>query len=323
MDHSERLNRLDDIGESREIRMKIEEAIRRLAFIKYLYGVGVAQSKKPEPLCWTSVLTFHDSIELFLALAAEHLDVKKRLGKISFMEYWPLLSQELKSTDKNELSQKISIEKLNKARVDFKHYGIPPSKSVMENYRVDTTNFFEENTPKVFDVEFFLVSLIDLVEYKNTRESLKKAQKSLNEDRKKEALCKVALSFTQLINDYESKKTDQFGRSPFFFGAEFEPVDGTYTENKVLQDAMKILSLGLDYRRYTRFRLLTPLILRIPGGQKVKYKIQWTKALAKIVTAEDIRFCIDFVIESAIILQEFDFEVKPRKTRSLLDLFKT
>jgi len=51
--------------------------IKRLAFIKYLYKLAVDQSRRPEPLCSASILTFHDAVELFLQLASEHLDVGK------------------------------------------------------------------------------------------------------------------------------------------------------------------------------------------------------------------------------------------------------
>jgi hypothetical protein len=54
-----------------------ETTARRLAFVRYLYGVAVQQSRYPEPLYGTSILTFHDSIELFLQLASEYLNVGK------------------------------------------------------------------------------------------------------------------------------------------------------------------------------------------------------------------------------------------------------
>lgn len=106
--------------------MKIDKVMERLAFIRYLYTVGAEQSRKTEPFCWVSILTFHDSVELFLAIAAEYLDLNKRIRDIKFMEYWTLLSTKLKEKHKNGLTHKISMEKLNKARVDFKHYGKCP-----------------------------------------------------------------------------------------------------------------------------------------------------------------------------------------------------
>lgn len=49
--------------------------VQRLAFIRFLYEQGVSQADQPEPLSATAVLSFHDAVELFLRLAAEHLHV--------------------------------------------------------------------------------------------------------------------------------------------------------------------------------------------------------------------------------------------------------
>jgi hypothetical protein len=313
--------------------MKNQKTLGRLAFIKYLYDVGVEQSRRAEPFCWVSVLTFHDAAEHFLALASEYFDLGKRLSEIEFMGYWPLLSKKLAEEGKGELTQKISMEKLNRARVDFKHYGNPPSKSAIEDFRVTMANFFEENTPLLFDIQFSDISLIELVECEAAKNSLKEAEKNLKEKQIEDSLDKVALGFAQLIDDYESRKTDEFGRSPFFFGKAMhflssffmgikgelgEFIDKTKESVEALQEAVKILSLGLDYRRYSRFRLLTPIVLKIPYG---KYQIQRIQRGSKgTSTPEDVRFCIDFIIESAITLQEFDFQVERVRHPALEDL---
>ena len=72
--------------------MKIDIAIRRLAFIKYLYEVGVEQSRKAEPFCQISILTLQDAIELFLGLASEFIGVEKLPKDIKFMQYWGLIN---------------------------------------------------------------------------------------------------------------------------------------------------------------------------------------------------------------------------------------
>lgn len=312
--------------------MRIENARKRLAFIKSLYNVGVEQSRRAEPYCWASLLTFHDAVELFLALASEHLDLAKRLAKIEFMEYWPLLSRKLADGQRGELTQMIAIERLNKARVDLKHYGNPPSKFAIDDFRASVMNFFEENTSKVFEVEFSGISLIELVECQTTKTSLKEAE-NLKDRKVEDSLDKVALAFAQLIDDYESRKEDDIGRSPFFFGKSVnfmsaffmgiegqlgEFVDAVKESVESLQKAVKILSLGLDYRRYARFRLLTPVVRRAMSGEYVIQRVQ--HGSQGTPTEEDVQFCLDFVVESAIILQEFDFEVARRRQRSLSDL---
>lgn len=299
--------------------MKIEESMKRLAFIKYLYNIAVDQSMRAEPFCSISVLMFHDSIELFLELAIEHLGVSKE--DIKFMEYWTLLASRL---DNREPTQKEPCRRLNKARVDLKHHGILPSKLTIDGFRATTTNFFEENTSTVFNVNFSDISLIALVKCQLAKENLLKATELLKKTKTEDALDTVAIAFAHLIDDYENRKEDEYGRSPFHFretlGIPSIPDAswvGIIRAIEPLQDAVKILSLGLDYRRYSRFRLLTPTVLRIPAADKIKYEIQRIGRGSKgSPVPEDVQFCIDFVIESAISLQEFDFNVEKRITRT-------
>ena len=306
--------------------MPDEIVIKRLAFIKYLYNVGIEQSQRPEPLCSASILTFHDAIELFLQLASEHLNVGRR--DIKFLEYWDLISPQLPG---NELTQKESMRRLNRARVALKHHGTMPSKLDIEAFRGSTTNFFEDNTRIVFGIRFTDISLVDLVQCKDAKNNLKEAGQMLKKNKIEDALNKAALAFYQVIDHYESKTADQFGRSRFFFGksmtfldsfslgvnqetnldAKFqrkltEFVDKVKESVETLQNAVKILSLGIDYRRYSKFRLVTPIIWRSLGG---KYYIHRFASDIK-PTPGDVQFCINFVIETAIILQQFDFSIK-------------
>ena len=296
-----------------------ESGIKRLAFIKYLYKVAVELSERPEPLCSASILTFHDAIELFLQLASEKLDFSKK--DIYFLDYWSLLSPKLPNSG---LTQKESMRRLNNARVSLKHYGNLPSKLAIEAFRASATNFFEENTSLVFRVEFSDISLIELVQCIDAKNNLKVAEELLKENKIEDALDKVALAFIQLIDDYESRKRRKFGRSPFFFGESLTVLDSFFMHidrrekisefiDKVkesiesLQNAVKILSLGIDYRRYVKFRLLTPSILRTDGTYRIDRIQRGSKGFPMV---EDVQFCIDFVIESSITLQEFDFSVE-------------
>ena len=299
-----------------------KNVVKRLAFIKYFYKVAVEQSQRPEPLCSASILTFHDAIEFFLQLASEYLDVGKK--QPLFMEYWKILASKL---PKGMPTQKESIRRLNRARVALKHHGTSPSKLDIEAFRASATNFFEENTAAIFDIKFSEISLIELVQCEGTKNNLKESEQLLEENKIEESLDKVAISFTQLIDNYESRKRGHFGRSPFFFGesltflssfhmgidrsqvgklADF--VDKIKESVEALQVAVKILSLGVDYRRYVKFRLLTPHIDRALAGNYLISRGNWGEK--GVPSVEDVQFCIDFVIESAVILQEFDFNVE-------------
>jgi len=67
------------------------EAVKHLALIRLLYLQGVDQARQPQPLSLFSLLTFHDSVELFLVLAADHVGAQMPQRDPSFLDYWHLL----------------------------------------------------------------------------------------------------------------------------------------------------------------------------------------------------------------------------------------
>ena len=316
-----------------------EFVTKRLAFIKYLYASAVEQSRRPDPLCSASILMFHDAIELFLQLGYEYLGASKKSQ--SFMDYWDIISEKLPAGV--ALSQKASMERLNKSRVGLKHAGILPSKTDLEGFVRVTASFFEENTKLVFGINFLEISLIELVECVNAKIDLNQAQKLLEDNKIEEALDNVALSFAKLLSDYKSGLRDKFGHYPFSFSginslicavtsdnsdfgdevssfsddveSTLSDIDDSVSE---LQNVIEIIILRIDYRRYVKFNLLTPKVRKqhmrkdvtepIVNNPKWTYKIQRAAPGSRgIPTIDDVQFCIDFVIESAMTLQDFTF----------------
>jgi hypothetical protein len=187
-----------------------QSIVNRLSFIKYLYKVAVEQSDRLEPLCAASILTLHDAAELFLQLATEHLNVKGK-QEIKFMEYWDIIGKH----PKVRLTQQESMRRLHKARNTLKHNGIFPPKLDIEAFRATATNFFEENTPNVFGVDFSDISLVNLIQYEDVRNSLKEAGEMLHTGNIEGSIHMVAIAFAQLIDNYDEDK-GYFGRSLFF-----------------------------------------------------------------------------------------------------------
>lgn len=294
-----------------------EKIIERLAFIQYLAVSASQKSKEPEPFCWVSILQFHDAVELFLELTAEKLKVTKSSKDLRFHEYWGAINPILKDLGKGELTQRIQIDKLNEVRVALKHHGTSPSRKAIEDARINVANFLEENTKTVFGMNFLDISLIDIIQCQSAKCYLYEAKKLLKEDKKEDAIDKIAIAFDELISDYEDRKRDTWGRSLFFFGEDLTFADDGFTDKKIvesirsLQKVVKIISLGIDYRKYSQFKLITSRAL---FGRKGGYSIQRLARTIEEPNEEDIEYCIDFVIESAIILKEFDFEVKPTVT---------
>lgn len=293
-----------------------EIIIKRLALIKYLYNLGIEQSKQQEPLSSFSILHLHDSIEMFLKLLAEHKNIKS--DKFSFLDFW---------TEIPSLTLKESMRNLNARRVNIKHKGLLPSKSDIEISRVNVTDFFNQNTEIYFNIKFEEISILSLLNNEEVKLNLEKSLLELNSSNFKESIKYVAIAFEVLIHSYENSKKSWYGKSPFFFvsdltflnsfhiglGKEIGGSQGRKLDDFIdkvkdslegIQKAVKIMSFGFDYKKYSKFKLLTPVITKIFDEMHVAEVFgekKWNR--------ENCQFCIDFVIDSSLKLQEFDFDI--------------
>ncbi|MEK7397911.1 MAG: hypothetical protein AAB116_13340, partial [Candidatus Poribacteria bacterium] len=262
---------------------------------------------------------------------AQYLDVDKKNSRVTFMDYWDIVPQSKKELN-IQLTQKVSMKRLNDARNNFKHQGMIFSKLDIESYRASAANFFAENTPLIFGIEFSDLSLIDLIQFDNAKNALKEAQEQLNKNMIEKALENISIAFDQLISDYENTKRGVFGSTPFDFGNSFASIrasdifagknpksvaelsfnqrkfedfiNSVNASMKSIQLALKLISLGIDYRKYSKFHLYMPITNRTQNGG------YFFDFMGKLPTTQDAQFCIDFIIESAIILQEFDYVIE-------------
>lgn len=170
--------------------------IRRLALIKFLVKKGIEMSKQAETVAGFSILSFHDSIEMFLILAAEDRDIKK-YKTFSFMQFWDNIP---------ELTMRNQIEALKDRRVAIKHRCQFPSKQDIEISRINTLDFFIENTSKVFNLNFNDISLADLISSREVRELIITAEKKLADKDIYGSLCDSRYAFTKLFVQYENSK---------------------------------------------------------------------------------------------------------------------
>lgn len=296
-----------------------ETTMERLAFNKYLIDRASEQAQEPQPMAATAVLSFHDAVELFLQHAAEYLNANRAgSSQVRFMEYWEIISNEL--PDDQELGQKTAMRRLNSARVSLKHQGTRPDTADIESFSVAVKDFFDENVPKVFGIGHSDISLINLVGYDSIREKLKQSQEHLINGERKEAIKKLALAYDNLFFEYNQRMSEEFGYQPFSIGdsvgvgpskmdirREFGKDMGRFFERvnssiNAVEEAIQVLSLGMDYRRYSKFDALTPTVLRTMGGGAEVPDLPQDKKFSD----GDVEFCLDFVVETAIQLQKMD-----------------
>ena len=261
-------------------------------------------------------MTFHDSVELFLVLAGEHLNANFN-KQTKFEQYFELVDEKLSGT---KLLGQARMRSLNEARVGLKHhFNLPDSKQI-DMFQSSVMSFFEDNTPLLFGVEFQSISMVDLVQSQDAVRSLKAATTYTEQANYDEAIRSIALAFSQLLRDYEMSKLGGRRHSPFFFGESFvfesafnigvkDQKLGAYIDKvkksiEALQGAVRILSMGIDYQRYSKFKWLTPAVSWMYGGNA-----DVSKPPHPPVSEEDCIFCFNFVIDTALRLQEFDYEL--------------
>jgi hypothetical protein len=284
--------------------MPSDEIIQRLAFVRYLYRFAAEQSRAPEPFNSVALLLFHDSIEMFLQLGLEHLNTT---GKDpNFSQYIDLVG---KAITPNVLTQREAMRRLNKARVNLKHYGTRPSQLDMEAFRAASASFFYDNTPLVFGIAFEDVSLSLLIADTASRTRFQKAEALHRESKMREAAQQLALAFALLLHAYR-RDPHAHRRRPYLrqldrdeygnMSPEFRDlIESLKASVEGLQEELAELRLGLDPVRLSAFKRLVPGAMVVESGAHST----WTDPRTPELTEDEYHFCYTFVIESALNLQ--------------------
>lgn len=291
--------------------------VRRLAFIRFLYGQGLEQAARPQPLAAAALLSFHDAVEMFLLLAAEHLGVNLDRNT-TFDGYWTQIAAQASV----QLPSRNAMRRMNNSRVNFKHHGSIPSATDLDQFRADVTTFFTDATQAVFAADFYSLDMADLVTQQEALTRLHDAETQVGIGDYTEALALLSEAFDELLSDYAKRKRTSHSSTAYSFGPEhgldrfavhrITKIDPTFDRHieaiteavGQMQRAMKVLAVGLDYRRYARFDMLVPRIDRYSDGHREAHPIPGLQ-----VGAEEYQFCRQFVIETALQLAEMDFDL--------------
>ena len=149
-----------------------------------------------------------------------------------------------------------------------------------------------------------------------------------NNNKLYECLVNCKIAFMKLLSTYESNKHHYNYRHSIIdigekIGTDYKKLIGTNsshgehwfrqiteTTNKI-REILKISALGIDYKKFTYFEIITPKTFLGWSEGENKYistpKEIWEKNFN--VRKSDCQFCIDFVIDSALKFQGFDYDI--------------
>jgi hypothetical protein len=291
--------------------------VRRLAFIRFLYGQALEQAARPQPLAAAALLSFHDAVEMFLLLSAEHLGVNLDRNT-TFDSYWTHIAAQ----GGVQLPSRNAMRRMNNSRVNFKHHGSIPSATDLEQFRGDVTTFFTDATQAVFTADFTSIDMTDLVTQQDVLAKIRNAETHARQGDYAVALALLSDALNGLLHDYADRKRTSSHTTPFSFGLEhgFDTLF-TYQIREInaqlyesfqtitdaigkMQRALRILAVGLDYRRYARFDMLVPQFVSFTDEHREAFSVPGLQ-----IGDEEYQFCKLFVIEAAIHLAEMDFDL--------------
>jgi hypothetical protein len=277
-----------------------EDVAKRLAFIQYVFRLGEAQCSMPHPLSSAALLMFHDSVELFLVLVAERLNVLKK--NMPFADYFAAIDRRIIP---ESLAEQGAMLRLNGARVNLKHYANPSPKDAVQAYRASTRGFLELNTTRIFGIHVDQVALSYLVDDSRTRQALVECEQQRAAGELSEASESVAIALVHLFRAFKMTSKTPFRGTDISVGqgGQGRNLSRHLNEHRLaiadLERDVQLLMRGLDLRRLSAFYRLTPSAHVMADGSARFTSTSFTPP----PTPALIAFCYDFVIETALRLQ--------------------
>ncbi len=217
------------------------------------------------------------------------------------------------------VAYRAQMQKLNKVRVNLKHYGIEPTSDQIVEAVAAVRGLLEDECLDLLGLDLGDVSLLDVVPVDSVRDLLHQADRNWEDGDETEAFADLADAFDTLVRDYRDRKQVWYGRSVFDstsdmtflspFHRRVEDHDQKRFDEAVIESLknldfnVMLVGLGIDLRRYGRFSALTPHISRTLDGTR-----HVSERRGVVRRQADYEFSRDFVVSTAIYLGEFDYE---------------
>lgn len=189
---------------------------------------------------------------------------------------------------------------LNKARVALKHHGVMGARADVEAFLGDVRSFASDSVRLFLDVEFGALDLSDAIRHSKVRREVRRAEGHCAEGDYEAAMAACGLGLTLLFDrpgdDWLWSRTIP---APGRTGDALQIAIATIIEELSHQRRMvKILASGIELPSFWRFIALTPAFRVTPSGKASPLSPR------KSANETQARFCIDFLIDTALRMQE-------------------
>ena len=286
--------------------------VRRLALPKFLLKEALRALQYPYGLA-TSL--FHDALESFLHAVAVPLGVN-----IGLKTYLLDLLGEVGAEVPVVLQHKAAMRKLNAARVAFKHQGIAITKEDALVFAATAESFILDVTKDAMNVDFSTVSLADAIGHRRTQNWIDRGERELAGSDEAEALRSTAAALAIYMRHNDTQ--DEVLRRGWAMGTRRMFVPGgirpnhaqdagdeqldqwrseigefaTWADDRIetMHRRLYLTTRGVDVALFDRFSMLAPKVF----FDSAKFPVFQVPIEQPLVSAEDVRFCIDFAVDA-------------------------
>ncbi|UCE18620.1 MAG: hypothetical protein JSV84_17510 [Gemmatimonadota bacterium] len=276
--------------------------INRIVYAKYLFWQGNEVLDKSSPSAdGLAVLSYQDAVEMLLRAVAEQLNASIK-EQASFDQIIEKIDSAPLNTQNYQIPYRTSLNQLNKARVNFKHFGLLPKTVDVQKFRRDLELVFRDIVFSFFNLNFDEISLVELIKHHRIKNHLKKAEKSLSSNNFGDSILFAAKAYTLLFGYNRSLDLgiDTFTR------VEDENIDYVFQmmkrqlEEHQLQ--IDILKYGIDLADYHYFKSIIPLVQLNAAAM---FLVTYIGEYEDKNTFENAQFCLRFVTDSALKIQQY------------------
>ena len=289
---------------------KATDLVRRLTLPKFLFSQARTALDRYSPYSGglaTSLL--QDTAEAFLRILSVHgrVDVKDSAS-------FPDLIDTVGAKFPVVIEHKAAILRLNRARVNFKHHGLAVSHEEATGFASTVEGFLSEVSVEALSIEYESISLISQIDHTRTQNWLRKAESFRHAGDYRESLSCVSRALTVYLS-YSARwvrkwRGDEFDFYPYDVSSESELENLAEWTKELIEPIVEHLDLiiqGVDIALYRRFLSLVP---------RSRLTLANTITISRYPTSivpseEDVNFCIDFVVDSALRIRDNRF---PRAT---------
>ncbi|CAN7806437.1 hypothetical protein LJR267_010724 [Paraburkholderia hospita] len=272
--------------------------LNQLVLCKQLYSEAEGfMSRKGSVALGLAISIAQDSVELFLRAVIKQLPSTGQKPPEEFVKCMDYIDASASEQRELRVPFRARIAELNKARVNFKHYGLIPSEADAIRLLGYVEQFFEVATPQFFSRDFSSISLSDLITSPEVRDRIKQAEAAEREGDTAEALGASAEAvelaagalLARLQPDIPSHLPTRLERA---LGSDATWEFSRYMRSQ-LEAANRVsltLALSLNLNELLRFNMIVPSVRRLVGGNFSRHQWQDRAKLGSTDAAFAIAF---------------------------------